>query len=150
MYSGRPLFVFSHLRWDFVYQRPQHLLSRLATDRRVIYIEEPVYDDSGSTPFWETSAPAPGVLVLRPHTAEEFAGFSDQQINILRPMIHELVSEEAPDGYDIWMYTPMALPLIEDLCPVTLIFDSMDELSAFKGAPTELKDRETALLSRLT
>src|ERR1041384_8308221 len=38
------LVCFSHLRWDFVYQRPQHLLSRCAQGRRVFFFEEPVYD----------------------------------------------------------------------------------------------------------
>ena len=36
--------AFSHLRWDFVYQRPQHLLSRLAASRPVFFIEEPELD----------------------------------------------------------------------------------------------------------
>jgi UDP-galactopyranose mutase len=55
-----PLVVFSHLRWDFVYQRPQHLLSRLAAKRPVIFIEEPVHN-SEVEPRWDLSRPAPGV-----------------------------------------------------------------------------------------
>src|SRR5215469_16668941 len=34
------LVCYSHLRWEFVYQRPQHLMSRFARDRRVFFIEE--------------------------------------------------------------------------------------------------------------
>ena len=36
------LIVFSHLRWNFVFQRPQHLLSRLAKRWQVIFVEEPM------------------------------------------------------------------------------------------------------------
>ena len=38
--AGPDLLVFSHLRWDFVYQRPQHLMTRARAGRRVFYIEE--------------------------------------------------------------------------------------------------------------
>ena len=34
MQNGIAIIVLSHLRWDFVYQRPQHLLSRLPAARR--------------------------------------------------------------------------------------------------------------------
>ena len=61
------IITFSHLRWKFVYQRPQHLLSRFAQKCRVFFIEEPVEDPSGVL-SWERSEPEPGVTVLRPHT----------------------------------------------------------------------------------
>ena len=54
-----PLVVFSHLRWDFVYQRPQHILSRLAATRPVVVIEEPIHDaavEAGAAPFAERQA----------------------------------------------------------------------------------------------
>ena len=38
------LICLSHLRWNFVFQRPQHLMSRFARDRRVFFVEEPVFD----------------------------------------------------------------------------------------------------------
>jgi hypothetical protein len=71
------LVVFSHLRWDFVYQRPQHVLSRMAASRPVLFVEEPVYADG--PPRWELSSPAPGVTVCRPHTPVPTGGFSDEQ-----------------------------------------------------------------------
>src|ERR1041385_415228 len=61
----RPVVVLSHLRWDFVYQRPQHLLSRLARRRRVLYVEEPL-DAGAAGDAWELLRPAPEVLVARP------------------------------------------------------------------------------------
>ena len=64
---SRPtLVVFSHLRWACVFQRPQHVMTRMAADRPVLFVEEPVKADGG--PRWEVSTPAPGVTVCRPHT----------------------------------------------------------------------------------
>src|SRR5205085_9060829 len=34
----------SHLRWNFVFQRPQHLMTRFARTRRVFFFEEPIFD----------------------------------------------------------------------------------------------------------
>src|SRR4051794_31097609 len=39
------LLVFSHLRWDFVFQRPQHLMTRCARHRTVHFVEEPRFSD---------------------------------------------------------------------------------------------------------
>src|SRR4029453_13678047 len=67
--------VFSHLRWNFVYQRPQHLLSRLAASRPVFFVEEPELDGEGPV-RWERSTPQPNVVVLRPRTPIPEPGFT--------------------------------------------------------------------------
>ena len=140
------LIVFSHLRWNFVFQRPQHLLSRLARHYSIVFVEEPMRGDG---PAWiERSSPCPGVQVLRPHTAVEAFGFHDDQLSVLEPMIAGWLDEEGIDDYACWLYTPMALPLLQELSPRAVIYDCMDELSAFKGAPRQMKQRETALMKR--
>ena len=137
------IIVFCHLRWDFVYQRPQQLLSRLAQHYRVLFVEEPVYDDAGS--YIEQSSPAPNVTVCRPHTPLRTAGFHDDQIPLLQPMLATLI---APGEQPIvWFYTPMALPLLQELRPSLVVYDCMDELAAFKNPPKQLLQRETALLN---
>ncbi|MDQ6627543.1 MAG: glycosyltransferase, partial [Pseudomonadota bacterium] len=50
------------------------------------------------------------------------------------------------DDYIVWFYTPMALPLLGDLEPRAVVYDCMDELAAFKNAPRQMRQRETALL----
>jgi glycosyltransferase involved in cell wall biosynthesis len=139
--------VFSHLRWDFVFQRPQHLLSRLAQHYPVLFIEEPVHDDGA--PFMQRTCPAPNVTVCRAHTPIHAHGFHDDQLRLLQPMVTELVAEAAPPGEDIvaWFYTPMALPLLQALTPSVVVYDCMDELAAFKNPPRQLLQRESALLS---
>lgn len=145
MQSNCPIITFSHLRWDFVYQRPQHLLSRLASHHRVIFIEEPV-QGSSERPEWEFFNPAPGILVCRPHTPSSAPGYSAQQLPYIKQLLHELIELQNLDTYLVWFYTPMALPLAEGLKPQAVIYDCMDELSAFLNAPPELLERETRLL----
>lgn len=141
------LVVFSHLRWDFVYQRPQHLLSRLAVDRRVLFVEEPVCVE-GVTPGWALSRPAPGVTVCRLTTPCPAAGFHDEHVETFRPLLRHLLRSEHVSDYALWFYTPMALPLAQRLSPRLTIYDCMDELSAFRGAPPELLSREESLLAQ--
>jgi UDP-galactopyranose mutase len=138
------LLVFSHLRWDFVFQRPQHLMTRLARHWRIIFIEEPVYDATG--PSLEISEPTANVCVCRPHTPIRSPGFHDDQIPLLRELLRELLRTEKLDAYGAWFYTPMALPLLNELQPDVIVYDCMDELAAFFNAPRQLLQRENALL----
>ncbi len=140
------LIVFSHLRWNFVFQRPQHLLSRLARTYSVVFVEEPVRCDGEA--WLERTSPAPGVQVLRPHTPIEAFGFHDDQLSLLEPMVANWLDDQGIDDYVCWLYTPMALPLLQGLSPRAVVYDCMDELSAFKGAPRQMKQREAALMQR--
>jgi protoporphyrinogen oxidase/glycosyltransferase involved in cell wall biosynthesis len=135
--------VFSHLRWDFVFQRPQHLLSRLAQHYPVLFVEEPEHDDGD--PFMERTNPAPNVTVCRAHTPIHAIGFHDDQLRLLQPMVAQL----APPGEQViaWFYTPMALPLLQALQPALVVYDCMDELASFKNPPKQLLQRESALLN---
>jgi UDP-galactopyranose mutase len=137
--------VFSHLRWNFVYQRPQHLLSRLAVHRPVFFIEEPELDQQG-TARWERSHPQPNLTVLRPRTPVSAPGFNAEQLPALEPLMADLARELDGTTVVAWLYTPMALPLAEALGPAALVYDCMDELSLFLGAAPELLSREAALL----
>ena len=145
--SERPmphLIVFSHLRWEFVFQRPQHLLSRLARHFHVVVVEEPMHTTGPA--YLERTTPCKGVEVLRAHTPVEAGGFHDDQLSALQPMIGNYLAENLIDDYVVWFYTPMALPLLGDLAPRAVVYDCMDELSAFKNAPRQMRQRETALL----
>jgi len=136
----KTLVVFSHLRWNFVFQRPQHLLSRLAAHYRVLFIEEPIHD--GGKTRLEISAGGPGVSIIRPRTPLHSPGFADDQLNLLGPMVAELLAGAEIGQYIVWFYTPLALPLLEGLQPRAIVYDCMDELSAFAGAPPQLRERE--------
>lgn len=141
---NQTLIVFSHLRWEFVYQRPQHLMSRLAQHYQVIFIEEPVWH-SGE-PYLKCDEVAANLTVVVPHSNADAPGFHDSQIAILQPLLAELMAQNTRPL--VWFYTPMALPLLAGLKPAAIIYDCMDELSAFDKAPLQLRQRESALLSR--
>lgn len=138
------LIVFSHLRWNFVFQRPQHLLTRLAKHYRIYFFEEPVPAQSGQ--HLEVAEPAPNVRVCRPHSTLAQPGFHDAQIPALQDMLLELMQRERITDYGVWFYSAMALPLIQQLQPSLIVYDCMDELSAFRNAPRQLLQRESALL----
>ena len=137
------LIVFCHLRWDFVFQRPQHLMTRLAEHYRILFVEEPVYDEGEA--HLQKRAVAPNITVCQPHTGIQAPGFHDDQIPTLQTLLADLVPEgERPV---VWFYTPMALPLLQGFDPALVIYDCMDELAAFKNAPKQLLQRESALLN---
>jgi UDP-galactopyranose mutase len=137
--------VFSHLRWGFVYQRPQQLLSRMAARRRVIYIEEQIHKEHAE-PYWSISKPEENVFVCQLTTPLLTGGFSDRQMPVFEPMLRSLLDELNVGNHIAWLYTPMALPLARTLEPDLLVYDCMDELSSFHDAPPELIERENELL----
>lgn len=134
--------VFCHLRWDFVFQRPQQLLTRLARHYRILFVEEPVRQEGPA--FLKKSEPAPSITVCQPHTPLAAPGFHDDQITLLQTLLADLVP--ADEDPIVWLYTPMALPLLQPLHARLVVYDCMDELSAFKNPPKQLLQRENALL----
>lgn len=137
------ILVFSHLRWNFVYQRPQHLLSRLARDYRIIFIEEPM--PGSQSDFVEQISACKGVTVLRPHLTAQAHGFNEENMGQVHDMVTNYLQTQHIEAYSIWLYTPLALPIVNKLSPEAIIYDCMDELSAFKNAPTQLIRRESEL-----
>jgi glycosyltransferase involved in cell wall biosynthesis len=137
------LIVFCHLRWDFVFQRPQHLMTRLAEHYRILIVEEPVFHEGQA--HLQKRAVAPNITVCTPHTAIHAGGFHDDQIPTLQTLLADLVPQgEKPV---VWFYTPMALPLLQSFEPSLVVYDCMDELAAFKNSPKQLLQRESALLN---
>jgi glycosyltransferase involved in cell wall biosynthesis len=138
------LLCFSHLRWDFVYQRPQHLLSRCAKRQRVFFIEEPICDDGPAR--FDVVVRSSGVRVVVPRLP---AGLDpDAGERALRVLLDELIRRCRIESHVAWYYTPMALGFTRHLRPLATIYDCMDELTGFLGAPTRLREREAELFER--
>lgn len=135
------LVCFSHLRWDFVYQRPQHLLSRFAKTSRVFFIEEPVFHD-GEAEF-KVSPRGDNLYVVVPHVPHD----SDRQTldDLLRDLLNKFTANYKIQNFAAWYYTPMMLAWSDHLEPQATVYDCMDELSAFKFAPPELLENEAEL-----
>jgi UDP-galactopyranose mutase len=139
------LVCLSHLRWGFVYQRPQHLLSRFAKHQRVFFVEEPV-STNGAPRVDIRRCEDTGVYICVPQIADGLGRASRD--TIMKLLLNNMLVENGISDYVLWYYTPMALSFSTHLQPRLTVFDCMDELSLFKGAPQEMKDREAELLSR--
>lgn len=132
------MIVFCHLRWQFVYQRPQHIISRLATEMKILFIEEPVGTDELS------NSPA-NLIEINEH------------LHILQPKVNSIEAiadiiplyvknKHVPIG---WFYSPSFSPILETLNFETVVYDCMDELSLFKGASEHLINQEKYLIAHV-
>ena len=138
------IICFSHLRWNFVYQRPQHLMSRFAKQTRVFFIEEPWFDAEHTSHLQLEHKE--NLTIIIPHIQQGLSNeeCTFQQVNLLR----DLFEQENITNYYFWYYTPMALAVGNYFSPKMIIYDCMDELALFKFAPIELKDREKELFNK--
>ena len=141
------LICFSHLRWDFVFQRPQHLMSRFARDMNVVFWQEPVEMGAGETAYLRVreEAGANGVLIAVPHLPQ---GMPEEarEAALKRLLDAHLSARKGP--LVAWYYTPMMLPFSRHITPDVTVYDAMDELSKFKFAPDNLLSYEQELIDR--
>lgn len=126
--------VFCHLRWDFVYQRPQHIISRMAKEYKILFIEEP----------WQRAEESESRLmkinemlhVLQPNV---------NGIAAIKDILPQYISQSSTAVG--WFYSPSFVPVLEYFNFSAIIYDCMDELALFKGAPAELIDQERYLVA---
>lgn len=138
------LICLSHLRWDFVFQRPQHLMTRFARTRRVFFFEEPIFRATDKAEL--RISHDQNMYVCVPHLPE---GLSSAAVNSeLCGLLTELQGTHRIDEPILWYYTPMALPYSRQIVSSVIVFDCMDELSTFRGAPRELLHHEQELLNQ--
>ena len=167
----------SHLWWSWVYQRPQHLMSRLAAEHPVLFVEEPRIRIGPPGERRELLEEVPGVTVVR-HTYSSDATTFWRRIDETRDSGGGHPSDVSPDITEgtvmfgsfaqpvlersvvhrvrelrhtpliLWLYTPMAAGFVELLEPDLVVYDVMDDLAAFRFAPPELLERQDRLLRR--
>jgi UDP-galactopyranose mutase len=141
------LVAFSHLRWGFVWQRPQHLLTRFAREMPVVVVEEPEYHPQGADVHVRHDHGVTVVTPLLPRTTGNY-GFG----NHVNGQIARLLEPFVCPGTDLilWYYTPMALGAEPaTVRPRLTVYDAMDDLASFRAAPPELRIREARLLSEV-
>ena len=143
--NGQALICFSHLRWNFVFQRPQHLMSRFAKERRVIYWEEPEAAVAGCEPALGIRVCAEtGVTVVTPSLPE---GFDDVETQgALKTLLDDFLAGES-QPFIRWYYTPMMLPFSRHIDAVATVYDCMDALANFRFAPPQLLNPERELIA---
>ena len=139
------LVVFSHLRWDFVWQRPQHLISRMAEHRRTWFVEEPQPADVPQARLRaEQCGAVMRVWLEVPSREAAHLDFDSPEGAGYGPALHGLLGRH-PDRV-VWIYTPLALDLALSLERSLLVYDVMDDLARFKHAPTHLQERHKEAL----
>jgi UDP-galactopyranose mutase len=146
--SERPtLLCFSHLRWNFVFQRPQHLMSRFANEMTVLYWEEPVEIGRRETAFLKVreAEDFPNVRVIVPHLPE---GISEERREETLERLLDAHVSAIKGPLVAWYYTPMMLAFSRHITPDATVYDCMDELSKFKFAPEHLLSYEQELIDR--
>lgn len=134
--SQYDMVVFCHLRWEFVYQRPQHIISRMAKQQRILLIEEPIGHgaEDRNTHFQKVTD---NLHVLQPRTNS-----IDEIKNILPQYV---TNNSVAIG---WFYSPSFVSLLQEFDFGAIVYDCMDELTLFKGAPVELLEQEKFLFAR--
>jgi UDP-galactopyranose mutase len=140
--SDFDVICFSHLRWDFVYQRPQHLLSRFSKDNRVFFFEEPIFGDTNQ---FGVTVKSERIFVVVPCIKHGTPG--DQIPGILHAFLISLIKSHHIKNYLFWYYDPMAVAFTGDFNPLAIVYDCMDELSLFKGANPALVENEKKLFN---
>lgn len=149
-----PIIVHSHLRWDWVWQRPQQFLSRLAKRHRILFIEGPTLVDTDTMPCFSLKPVPehPHITIMQtefPATRFGDGEWVDQRrLRLLREALQQSPLAHKFDNPVQWFYDPMAVtPFAGELDEVAVVYDCMDELSKFKFAPPELIGRERELLA---
>jgi glycosyltransferase involved in cell wall biosynthesis len=149
-----PLIVHSHLRWDFVWQRPQQILSRFGRTHPVLFVEEPVFADDIAAGSLDVSTVGARVHRVVPRLPARLRSSYDDAATAVRAMLHHLISARGDFAGQFqravqWFYTPMPAPImIGAFGERGVVYDCMDELAQFRFAPPELAQREQFLMSR--
>ncbi len=129
------MIVFCHLRWDFVFQRPQHLINRLSQSYKILMVEEPIVYAEGEKYTAHIKHITDRITVLQPRV---------DTINEIGDVIKKhLSSNTIPIG---WFYSAAFVPVFEKIKFCKIIYDCMDELALFKGASQQLISQEKELI----
>lgn len=148
-----PLIVHSHLRWDFVWQRPQQILSRMAATAPVLFVEEPVFVAHASSARFEISSLHAGVTRAVPMLPARHSSEPDEGLAEVRRLLRRCLAPGGPLTGSFadpmhWFYTPMPAPaMLGAVGACGVVYDCMDELSKFRFAPADLPRRERLLLA---
>ena len=139
------LVCLSHLRWNLVFQRPHHLMTRFARSGRVFFMEEGM-DDPADDIRVEIEETEHGVTLVRPYFS--FDRPIDEMDRIQQTLLDEVMVEYEIDRYALWFYAPMAIGFTRHLEPLATVYDCMDELASFKNPLAGLREREEELFER--
>jgi glycosyltransferase involved in cell wall biosynthesis len=148
-----PIIVHSHLGWDWVWQRPQQFHSRLSKRHRILFVEGPVPQpglEAARVSLREV-ADYPNIVVLQmampQHRWQDGAWVDKERRRLVQSVLNGPLGADFADPVQ-WFYDPMAVTSFAGhLGETAIVYDCMDQLSQFRGAPSELVRRERELLA---
>ncbi len=149
----RPIIVHSHLRWDFVWQRPQQILSRLAAHAPVLFIEEPTFLDDAIGSRLDISVPFANVFRAVPYIPSGYRDEHDAAAAIVRSLAQDAIARDARlkglfSNPIQWFYSAITAPsMLGAFNEIAVVYDCMDELAQFRFAHPDLPRRERLLLA---
>jgi glycosyltransferase involved in cell wall biosynthesis len=145
-----PIIAFCHLGWDWVWQRPQQYLSRLAKRHRLLFVETYCSDVAKAEVRLRTAEGHPNITICETHLPQSRwpdGEFIDAE---RRRVVKNALTSELRGQFEqplLWFYDPMAVTAFaRQMGERAIVYDCMDELSQFKGAPPALIQREKELL----
>jgi glycosyltransferase involved in cell wall biosynthesis len=147
------IIVHSHLKWDWVWQRPQQFLSRLSKKHRVLFIESPDAVDglAASKVALREVDDYPNVVVLQMQMPASQLADREWADNERRRLLQSVLAGPLGRSFQSvvqWFYDPMAVTAFAgQMNERAIVYDCMDQLSQFKFAPPELVRRERELLA---
>src|SRR3954452_13931610 len=147
----RPIIVHSHLRWDFVWQRPQQILSRLATHAPVLFIEEPIFLDDAGEPRLDVTVPFANVFRAVPRLPGSMRGDADAATSVVRTLAQDVISGKLSGLFANPIqsfYSRVTPPAMLDACnEIAIVYACMDELAQLRSAHPDLPRRERQLVA---
>lgn len=152
--SAYPIIVHCHLCWDWVWQRPQQFLSRLSQRHRILFVETVGPDPGLAAPLarFQAAQDYPNITLLRLQFPAWRWADGEYVDSERRRLVREFVNGPAAGQFTRpvqWFYDPMAVVAFSGyMDELVTVYDCMDELSQFRGAPPSLREREAELLAR--
>lgn len=147
--EAAPIVAFCHLAWDGVWQRPQQLLSRLAARHPVLFVECYCAEVEPAALRSHVAPGHPNVTVLQmllPAARWADGDFIDAERRRLLQVFRRGDLGKFNDPI-LWFNDPMAVVAFAGHCGErAIVYDCMDELAQFHGAPPGIVDRERDLL----
>src|SRR5262249_53868749 len=141
-----PLLVFSPLPWDSPFQRPHHVMTRLATRRDVLFVEEPVYREG--RPEFEIQPVAPGLRVLKSRVGIPGPAFGPAQERALMNGFRDILARNGWSEFVAWLYSPMAVRVARSLAPRRVVYDCAAGIAPPRSPQSaESAERERELLA---
>ncbi|AMP99249.1 Glycosyltransferase [Pedobacter cryoconitis] len=143
--APKNLLCFSHLRWDFLLQRPQQLLLRFAEHTNIYYVENPVFD-AKEDPYLSFGTRSETLWKMVPHLR---AGLTSSQITKSLGQLMDAFLENAKlEDWTFWYYAASALTFTKKYKPGIIVYDCMDEVSMFRRCPEEMSILEKKLVEK--